>query len=46
MKFLDPFIFLASPDAFDFTLKVRIGWMTPDAVAVTTMSRCSTGIRS
>src|SRR2546428_9367947 len=28
-----------SPEALDFTLSVRIGWITPDAVAVTTMSR-------
>src|SRR2546428_12996531 len=34
-----------SPEAFDFTLSVRMGWITPDAVAVTTMSRRATGIR-
>src|SRR5438046_5956736 len=32
-----------SPEAFDFTLKVRIGWIAPEAVAVTTMSRRATG---
>src|SRR6266511_3657067 len=35
-----------SPEAFDFTLRVRIGWITPEADAVTTMSRCWTGIFS
>src|SRR3989442_13791646 len=34
-----------SPEAFDFTLSVRMGWITPDAVAVTTMSRRATGTR-
>src|SRR2546430_864288 len=32
-----------SPEAFDFTLSVRIGWIAPEAVAVTTMSRRATG---
>src|SRR5205814_4540566 len=32
-----------SPEAVDFTLKVRIGWIAPEAVAVTTMSRRVTG---
>jgi len=34
---------MISPDAFDLTLSVRIGWITPDAVADTTMSRRTTG---
>src|SRR2546429_7555496 len=32
-----------SPEAFDFTLSVRIGWIAPEAVAVATMSRRATG---
>ncbi len=36
-------IWRISPEALDFTLKVRIGWITPDAVADTTMSRRATG---
>src|SRR5437879_11819764 len=34
-----------SPEAFDFTLSVRIGWIAPEAVPVTTMPRRATGIR-
>jgi len=30
------------PDALDLTLRVRIGWITPDAVAETMMSRRAT----
>src|SRR5256885_7632377 len=32
-----------SPEAFDFTLSVRIGWIAPEAVAVTKLSRRATG---
>jgi hypothetical protein len=39
-------ISMISPHALDFTLNVRIGCITPDAVAVTTMSLCSTGTAS
>jgi hypothetical protein len=39
-------ISMISPHAFDFTLNVRIGWITPEALAVTTMSRRSTGMAS
>src|SRR5213078_1248841 len=35
--------FWISPEALDFTLKVRIGWIAPEAVAVTMMSRRATG---
>src|SRR2546430_15831951 len=35
---------MISPDAFDFTLRVRIGWITPEAVAVTMMSRRAAGV--
>ena len=34
---------MISPDALDLTLRVRIGWITPDAVADTMMSRRATG---
>src|SRR2546425_7368927 len=32
-----------SPEALDFTLRVRIGWIAPEADGETTMSRCATG---
>jgi hypothetical protein len=32
-----------SPEAFDFTSTTVSGWMVPEAWALTTMSRCSTG---
>ena len=34
---------MISPQAFDFTVKVSTGWITPSATAATTMSRRSTG---
>src|SRR2546430_9198156 len=34
---------MISPQAFDFTMKVSDGWITPSATAATTISRRSTG---